>query len=43
MFYEGKVAAAKWFAHNVLPLFAGRREVLAQTDLSVMELDVDAF
>jgi len=43
VFYEGKVAAAKWFAHNVLPLFAGRREVLAQTDLSLMELDDAGF
>ncbi len=43
VFYEGKVAAARWFANNVLPTLAARRAVLENTDLSVMELDDAAF
>jgi hypothetical protein len=42
-FYEGKIAAARWFATQVLPTFAARREVLERTDLSVMELDDRAW
>ena len=42
-FYEGKIAAAKWYAANVLPLLTSRREVLAATDLSVMEMNDAAF
>ena len=37
-FYEGKVAAAKWFAANRLPLLAGERVVLETTTNDVMEL-----
>ena len=42
-FYEGKVAAGRWFARNVLPTLAARRAVLEQTDLDVMELSDAAF
>ena len=37
-FYEGKVAAAKWFAANRLPLLASERVVLETTTNDVMEL-----
>ncbi len=37
-FYEGKVAVARWFAANRLPLLAAERSVAEATDLSVMEL-----
>ncbi|MDQ3709674.1 MAG: acyl-CoA dehydrogenase [Actinomycetota bacterium] len=42
-FYEGKVAAARWFAATVLPHLAARRAVLVATDLTVMALDDAAF
>ena len=42
-FYEGKVAAARWFARNVLTLLSARRAVLEQTDLEVMDLADGAF
>jgi hypothetical protein len=42
-FYSGKIAAARWFATQVLPQFAGRREILERTDLGVMELDDAAW
>ena len=42
-FYDGKVAAAKWYARNVLPQLTSRREILEQADLSVMDLDDQAF
>jgi hypothetical protein len=42
-FYKGKVAAAKWFAHNRLPLLTGERLAAEGTDLEVMELPEDAF
>ena len=42
-FYKGKVAAAKWFAQNRLPLLAGERAALENTNLEVMELDESAF
>src|SRR5215510_3886870 len=38
-FYEGKVAAAQWFARTVLPKVAAERAIAESTDLSVMELD----
>ena len=37
-FYEGKIAAAKWFAANRLPLLAGERVVLETTTNDLMEL-----
>jgi len=42
-FYEGKVAAARWFAANVLPELTGKRALAEATDLSLMELDEAAF
>ncbi|MFV8227704.1 acyl-CoA dehydrogenase [Mycolicibacterium fortuitum] len=42
-FYEGKVAVAKFFAHNMLPLLTAVREVVESVDGQVMELDNDAF
>ncbi|WP_375001614.1 acyl-CoA dehydrogenase [Aeromicrobium sp. CTD01-1L150] len=42
-FYEGKVAAASFFAKNVLPHLASERAVAESVDDSVMELDEAAF
>ncbi|AXT86605.1 acyl-CoA dehydrogenase [Aeromicrobium sp. A1-2] len=42
-FYEGKVAAAQFFARNVLPMLAGERAIAENIDDSIMELDESAF
>jgi len=42
-FYEGKVAAAQFFARNVLPKLTAERAIAEATDLSVMDLPEDAF
>jgi hypothetical protein len=42
-FYEGKVAAAQFFARTVLPKLAGERAIAGATDLSLMDLDEAAF
>lgn len=42
-FYTGKIASAKWFAQNRLPLIAGERAVAEATTLDVMELDEASF
>ncbi|TJZ50115.1 acyl-CoA dehydrogenase [Streptomyces piniterrae] len=42
-FYEGKIAAAKFFAHNVLPGVAVQRSLAESVDQSLMELDEAAF
>jgi alkylation response protein AidB-like acyl-CoA dehydrogenase len=42
-FYEGKVATAKWFAQNRLPLLAAERAVAEATDDAIMRLPEDAF
>jgi len=42
-FYEGKVAAASFFARNVLPLLAGERAIAENIDDSIMGLDEGAF
>ncbi len=42
-FYTGKVAAAKWFAQNRLPLLAGERAAAELSNLDVMELPEAAF
>ncbi|MGH3498659.1 MAG: acyl-CoA dehydrogenase [Nocardioidaceae bacterium] len=42
-FYEGKVAAAQFFARNVLPKLSAERAIAEATDLSVMDLDEAAF
>jgi alkylation response protein AidB-like acyl-CoA dehydrogenase len=42
-FYEGKVAAAQFFARNVLPKVAPERSIAESTDLALMDLAEDAF
>jgi alkylation response protein AidB-like acyl-CoA dehydrogenase len=42
-FYEGKVAAAQFFAQNVLPKLAAERAIAEHTDLALMDLSEDAF
>jgi alkylation response protein AidB-like acyl-CoA dehydrogenase len=42
-FYTGKVAAASFFTHTVLPRLSAERRTLAATDLSLMDLPEDAF
>ena len=43
-FYEGKVAAAKWFARNVLPPVLRPQRALAESvDLDLMDLPEEAF
>jgi len=42
-FYEGKVAAARFFAATVLPRLAAEREIAEGTSLDIMELAEDAF
>ena len=42
-FYQGKVAAAKWFARNVLPGLAAQRALAENVDLDLMELAEEAF
>jgi alkylation response protein AidB-like acyl-CoA dehydrogenase len=42
-FYEGKVAAATWFAGNVFPELTSKRAISEATDGSLMDLDEAAF
>jgi len=42
-FYEGKIAAATFFARNFLPLLTSTRTVIENIDNDVMELDEAAF
>jgi alkylation response protein AidB-like acyl-CoA dehydrogenase len=42
-FYEGKVAAAQFFAHTNLPRLSSERAIAEAVDLSLMDLDEDAF
>ena len=42
-FYEGKVAAAQFFARNVLPMLTAERAIAENVDDSIMELDESAF
>ncbi len=42
-FYEGKVAAAQFFARNVLPKVASERAIAENVDLSLMDLAEEAF
>jgi hypothetical protein len=42
-FYEGKVAAAHFFAHEVLPRIGADRRIVESTTLDAMELPEDAF
>jgi alkylation response protein AidB-like acyl-CoA dehydrogenase len=42
-FYDGKIAAAQFFAANVLPEITATRSILARTSTALMDLDDDAF
>ncbi|TML31359.1 MAG: acyl-CoA dehydrogenase [Actinobacteria bacterium] len=42
-FYEGKVAAARFFAHEVLPRIGADRRIVESTSLDLMDLPEDAF
>ena len=42
-FYEGKVAAAQFFAQHNLPKITAERALAEATDLALMELDEAAF
>ena len=42
-FYEGKVAAARWFARTVLPKLSAEVAIAAATDLAVMDLAEESF
>jgi alkylation response protein AidB-like acyl-CoA dehydrogenase len=42
-FYEGKVAAAQFFAQTVLPKISAELSIAQATDLSLMDLDEAAF
>jgi alkylation response protein AidB-like acyl-CoA dehydrogenase len=42
-FYEGKVAAARFFTTSVLPELTARRRVVETTDLALMDLPVESF
>ncbi|MGW6458816.1 acyl-CoA dehydrogenase [Streptomyces sp. NPDC055078] len=42
-FYQGKIAAAKFFAAQVLPGVSAERALAEQVDLSLMDLDEAAF
>jgi alkylation response protein AidB-like acyl-CoA dehydrogenase len=42
-FYEGKVAAAQFFAQNMLPRLAAERTIAESTDLALMDLAEDSF
>jgi hypothetical protein len=42
-FYQGKIAAAKFFAREVLPRIGADRRVIESTTLEAMELPEEAF
>jgi hypothetical protein len=42
-FYEGKVAAARFFAREVLPRVGADRRIIANTTLDIMDLPEEAF
>ena len=42
-FYDGKVAAAQFFARTVLPKLTAERAIAEAVDLSLMELDESSF
>ena len=42
-FYEGKIAAASFFARTVLPKLAAERQIAEATDNSLMDVSEDAF
>ncbi|MGI9063169.1 MAG: acyl-CoA dehydrogenase [Pseudonocardiaceae bacterium] len=42
-FYDGKVAAASFFARNILPELTARRAIVEATDNALMDVPEDAF
>ena len=42
-FYTGKIAAASFFAKNVLPMLAGERAIAEATDNTLMDVPETAF
>ena len=42
-FYEGKIAAASFFARNVLPKIAAERHIAESTDNALMDVPESAF
>ncbi|HUB55372.1 MAG TPA: acyl-CoA dehydrogenase [Mycobacterium sp.] len=42
-FYDGKVAAAKFFVNNMLPRLTADRGIAANVDLAIMDLREEAF
>src|SRR3954466_10578595 len=42
-FYEGKIAAAQFFAQNTLPRISAERRIAEHTDLALMDLDESSF
>jgi hypothetical protein len=42
-FYQGKVAAARFFAREVLPRLGADRRIIESADLDLMDLPEDAF
>ncbi len=42
-FYEGKIAAAQFFAHTTLPKLTAERAIAEAVDLALMDLDEAAF
>ncbi|QRI77337.1 MULTISPECIES: acyl-CoA dehydrogenase [Rhodococcus] len=42
-FYEGKIAAARFFTRNILPLTVAEARIASDVDASVMDLDEAAF
>jgi hypothetical protein len=42
-YYRGKVAAADFFAKNVLPRLGAEREIVEGVDLTIMDLREEAF
>lgn len=42
-FYEGKIAAARFFARTVLPRLTAERAIAETTDNALMDLDEAAF
>jgi alkylation response protein AidB-like acyl-CoA dehydrogenase len=43
VFYEGKVAAAQFFAQTVLPKLSAERAIAESTDLALMDLPEESF
>ena len=43
LFYEGKIAAASFFAKNMLPQLSATRTIIENLDNDLMELDEAAF